>query len=124
MIGKELLSTVLEIEVTTVRDEIKSKANMLHFETTDFGTNRVASPCVPSINIYELAHKCKVWADSKDYLLSSIINNGKSFSSVSHKKYPHKNICWTNITEYNTEPQAIIKACEYILENLKSETGE
>lgn len=119
MISKELLSAVLEIEVTTVRDEIKSKANMLYFETTDLFTNRVASPCVPSINIYELAHRCKEhFRKTIENIDFMVYGSGQCDITIFGEPDDIKR----NFNA-NTEIEAIFKTCEWILEkqNLKLE---
>ena len=112
MISRELISRVLNLNITLVDTKYSETTKRIRYVTSDNNDYY--------IDVYNLAHKCKVWADNNGYLLSSIINNGKAFSSVSHKTYPHKNICWSNITEHNTEPEAIFKACEWIL---KQESG-
>ena len=59
------------------------------------------------INIYELANKCKKWAYSIGYVLNS---NSKSYCDV----------CDTGFItgfEATTEPDAIFKACQWILDN-------
>ena len=65
------------------------------------------------INIYELAHKCKEWAHGKDYFISSkIIPFGNSQAYIS---YQLNNEC--HRVKADTEPDAIFKACEWILSN-------
>ena len=71
------------------------------------------------INIYELAHKCKEWA----------LNQDNCFSIVSGK-VPNNYFCvvqysfqWLGKDGYeeyfteDTEPEAIFKACQWILDN-------
>ena len=68
------------------------------------------------INIYELAHKCKEWAISKGYYLYSVIVNKEAYAYIT---YP----CNTSLRLFSchsyTEPEAIFKACEYIMEKIK-----
>jgi len=88
-------------------------------------------PVFDRINIYEIAHKCKEWAFNKNKFLSSGIskyaptdkkNRMKAYyCRVGYKVYA----CHTgtvqinNGCEYtslgNSEPEAIFKACEWIL---------
>jgi hypothetical protein len=77
-------------------------------------------------NIHELAHKCKEWAKSKNlYIVSMLGSNSESANSKINSKCE----CWvcdltdTIIKEEiyaDTEPEAIFKACQWILENNES----
>lgn len=64
------------------------------------------------INIYELAHKCKEWALKQKYYIKSQVGTEISVANI----FASNNRCDENITA-NTEPEAIFKACEWILEN-------
>ncbi len=64
------------------------------------------------INIYEFAFKCKVWAFKNKYKIQSQINE----SNKGHSHITKKNDdCWAKGFFENTEIEAIIKACEFIL---------
>ena len=111
MISKELLSEVIGYKV----DYIASSGNTyIGFHTEMGGKN---------INIYELAHKCKEWALSKGYYISLIIDEDDKTKC----RYV-LNLSWNDGYEvdfiiasepYSTETEAIIKACEWILDNIK-----
>lgn len=64
------------------------------------------------INIYELAHKCKEWAFNKGYSISIHQSEISGYIAEIH--------CgWSVIDFHNKfEPEAIIKACEYILREI------
>ena len=76
-----------------------------------------------SLNIYELAYRCKEWALSKGYILSSnnyynggccqiIQRNGEECIECGESstfKYIHS----------FTEIEAVIKACEWLMEEIK-----
>ena len=65
------------------------------------------------INIHELAHKCKEWAYNKGFmLLSGLYIRGKIWCEI-YKPLDLNN----TITQFgeDTEPEAIFKACEWIL---------
>lgn len=107
MISKELLSEVLELKRI---DEIYTEDNILYFCELNEGTN-----------IYELAHKCKEWALSKGYYL-------RAEQGINYKD----NLQWTcflnkdmndgaDFVDYwnITEPEAIFKACEWILKEMQ-----
>ena len=65
------------------------------------------------INIYEFAFKCKEWALNKGYKIQSQINE----SNKGHSHITKKNDdCWAKGFFEDTEIEAIIKACNWILE--------
>ena len=79
-------------------------------------------------NIYEFAHKCKEWAYTNKYRLSS----GQHRLNTKQEHYINNQIASYFCSVYyitnddsdiqidaNTEPEAIFKACQWILENSK-----
>ena len=112
MISKELLSEVLKNTVYEENDDIIKviydiKANEVVFWTDEEYFN--------SVNIYELMHKCKEWAsslDGREYWLQSWIEQSPILA-VCEVDYQSDNKGFTA----DTEPEAIFKACEWILEN-------
>jgi len=115
MISKELLSEVLGFEcwnIKTAKDgALYVPNNSLGFEYKDHIAGLV--------NIHELAHKCKEWARGKDY---SITSGNRNDGTLRYDVLcVHKD---TDIEEwddffsdmFDTEPEAIFKACEWILE--------
>ena len=68
------------------------------------------------INIYELAHKCKELALSKLYTLTSGNNHLISMSCSIRRTLTDDD--WTDFYS-DTEPEAIFKACEWIMEQKK-----
>lgn len=110
MISKELLCKVLELKKI---DEIYQEDNLLYFCESNKG-----------INIYELAHKCKEWAVSKRYSLYSgydkLINKYGVYVNLLLLGDDESTIGGWDTEIYfiaNTEPEAIFKACQYIMEN-------
>jgi len=95
MISKELLSEILGEEVKEVYGE---QSYMLCYLSSD----------IYAINIYELAHKCKMWAKKQGYWL---------YSSIDVCDIWEENINIKNVQETN-EPEAIFKACEWIREQI------
>ncbi|MFW9625124.1 MAG: hypothetical protein ACMV1K_00155 [Sulfurospirillum sp.] len=80
------------------------------------------------INIYELAHKCKEWASLYGYDLFS--HRFNEHASYAYLDLDMKNVVPSNnkyifignyIKEFeaDTEPEAIFKACEWIMEQTK-----
>ena len=79
-------------------------------------------------NIYEFTHKCKEWAYTNKYRLSS----GQHRLNTKQEHYINNQIASYFCSVYyitnddsdiqidaNTEPEAIFKACQWILENSK-----
>jgi hypothetical protein len=68
------------------------------------------------INIYELAHKCKEWAKLK-YFIDIDSHPGCArwgAEAVSHNGKP--SVFYEQVFIGRTEPEAIFKACQWILE--------
>ena len=109
MISKELLSEVLPDVTINENTEIEI------FESEFNGTClRVSNGLkIFTINIHELAHKCKEWAFSNGYELVSGERYDDEVSCSVYKQYNQ------NTPDYieKTESEAIFKACQWILEN-------
>jgi len=105
-ISKELLSEVLDASYdnTTITRVYKpAEENFIAWET-DTITSKYHS-----INIYELAHKCKEW-------LKNNVSNANSGFDNGHRNFCHiENYNIQDIFYADTEVEAIIKACEWIL---------
>ncbi len=84
MISKELLNKVLNIEIVSY--QMKQK-NILAYEYNKVSKNQWSGKtfCNRSINIYELAHKCKEWALSKGYIINSGATTSNDWSSTIYK---------------------------------------
>lgn len=140
MISKELLSEVLGYRVANfshnglTNGEI-GKNFMLHINPKQREDR--PSSCViakESINIYELAHKCKEWAHKKEYYVNSGQmdrhsgkNSNKWFATIfnpygkigeerSGSLYGRE---MTRTIFADTEVEAILKACEWVLKDIK-----
>lgn len=120
MISKELLSEVLKypMEVTTnvtyyisIISEpyfLDGNKTAVYFNTDNVGLG------VCKINIYELAHKCKEWAFNKGGI---DITSGKRLGLDGWECLVFVGVIPCDCYEAETEPQAIFKACQWILEN-------
>lgn len=127
MISNELLNTVLEYgapyEIKVHKSIIKNNIINYFYNSKDsrgylFETNE-------HINIYELAHQCKEWASSMGYDLFS--HRFDADASYAYLDLDIKNIQPTIDNKYlfigsfikefeaGTEPEAIFKACQWIL---------
>lgn len=102
-IDKELVSEVFKLNIC----EAYIENNKLYFD--------MGLPLIQSINIYEFAFKCKEWAFKNNYKIQSQINE----SNKGHSHITKKNDdCWAKGFFEDTEIEAVIKACEYILKEL------
>ena len=99
MISKELLSTVLGIEV-------------INFSHGGDFIEYSAVGILRDINIFELANKCKEWVYKKSiYHISSHIHGGGGYALV-YQEYSED--CYFSCIA-TTEPEAIFKACEWVI---------
>lgn len=112
MISKELLSEVLNDNIS----EIDSINNTVQYRV--FGkdyklkSNTRNMNLYETISIHELAHKCKEWALSYGYEISSRLDKQAIATSI----------VWLGFAEQTTqnatnEPEVVFKACQFILDN-------
>ncbi len=101
MISKALLQKVLDKDI----NQLKITRNIVYYGT---GLHKTRG-----INIYELANKCKEWAvKSKGFILSKLI----MFDTYTQWQVVVKQENFEEQFTADTEPEAIFKACEYIME--------
>lgn len=110
-ISKELLSEVMQLGILEV-GEIDDCYLSFNYYILDDDNIKAC------INIYKLAHKCKEWAYNKGFKILSgerLQDTNASFIvEVTDDSYEtvYKEI-------YKTETEAIFKACEWILKEIK-----
>lgn len=108
-ISKELIIKVMDIKYPF--SDIQLNSNILSWWREDVFFEETMK-----INIYEFIFKCKEWAFKNKYKIQSQINEGNKGHSHITKK---NNDYWAKGFFENTEVEAIIKACEWILEQSK-----
>lgn len=127
MISKELLSEVINIKIEDIIDlkifgkDLKYYEKCLLKSCCDGRLSDNKDSIRKSINIYELAHKCKEWAYSQGYILFSKIRLNSSLASCyfdTMGKHDYEDD-YHNDFRADTEPEAIFKACQWILESKK-----
>jgi hypothetical protein len=103
MISKELLSEVLGVDIV--------KFDSFSSSILDVEFKRFSHEEGIKLNIYELAHKCKEWAYRNNY--------GISVHTSEISGYIVEIQCCFSVTNFHNmnEPEAIFKACQWILEN-------
>ena len=116
LISVELLSDVLGVEVVRIGEFNGSNLQVYieHLEYADYYeiAFKRKNDWFSTINIHELAHKCKEWAVKKEYHLWSRLNQCQV------EKFESSHHLGINIFKADTEPEAIIKACEWLKEQL------
>ena len=106
-ISKELLSEVLNYEVDVFLGINKNEIDYTCCRDENEGYIDI------SINLYEFAFKCKEWLKSKVSNLCSGFDNG-------HRSFCHiENLNTEDRFYEDSEIEAIIKACEWILSEVK-----
>lgn len=114
--SKELLSEILGLEVYGVK--LIQQTSTIRFIFDAIGENRDSS-----INIYELAHKCKEWAYKKEFKLLSGFdepqyeNSPKEYSCIINHIYCEGGCRNDNNFIADTEPEAVFKASQWIYDN-------
>lgn len=100
-ISKELLSEVLKLNITYT----ERCNNSIVYKISVYDREE-------EVNIYELAHKCKEWAFNKGYSISIHQSEISGYIAEIH--------CGWSVTDFHSrfEPEAIIKACEWVLKEL------
>lgn len=108
MISKKMIREVLPLVTCTDSTEI----NMLTDDRTVVIINEKLND---TINIYELAYKCKEWSKTKGYHVFStlVVNSDEGISII--------NFGSDNEREFLaiSESESIFKACEWILQEIE-----
>ena len=114
MISKELLSEVLNLNITY----IERCNNSIIYKISVYDREE-------EVNIYELAHKCKELAYSQGYIISSGLTpvlgvNKDGWAEVFSSSTPLDGKLRT--FKELSEPEAIFKACQWILKEQNNDT--
>lgn len=118
-ISKELLSEVLNVEISEVNGTLTHKNNksLLSYTTKNCSINDGKE----LINIYELAHKCKEWIINNGYVLKIcyVLENDTRDLAFIETTLLKSNQYLSDYYDMDskTEIEAVIKACQGILDN-------
>lgn len=129
IISKELLGEVLCLSSCEI---VKANAIMINidaeveensltyrihseFETIENNITFKQGSSISCINIHDLANKCKEWANEEGYSIATRLMTYKWFIDL--YRYESKKPKEKDFEMFDTEPEAIFKACEWILEN-------
>lgn len=117
-LNKELIKNVLVKETENLSDDFSFYIDEDYIIFSDEGEQLF------DYNIYKLAFKCKEWALDKGYTIESHTN--RSFISKYNREYfsvakifKETDSMRINTIDESTEIKAIIKACEWILDQSK-----
>ena len=140
MISKELLSEVINIKIEDIIDlkmfgkDLKYYEKCLLKSCCDGRLSNHKDSIYKSINIYELAHKCKEWAfefrfdnkptNNRYYRQRSGYEDKFNVEKQKREKLGYMTLTFgclghTKTFYADTEPEAIFKACQWILDNKK-----
>jgi hypothetical protein len=114
MISKELLSAVLNGKYDLDLQMSGVKNILFYIDLTLVGSAKYKE-----INIYELAHKYKEWAETvgDGYSLNSSTTDEYNMTGCEDSRWMCEIVYHPNDIFYaNTEPKAIFIACQYILD--------
>lgn len=119
-ISKELFENVMGIKLGNIHNTEQELlvTNEVAMFTDILKTYKLGYP-IDTINIYELAHKCKEWAFNNGYEL----RNGRDIDVKEELCYfceykQERQLDYSNSDYFlaETEPESIFKACQWILD--------
>jgi hypothetical protein len=119
MISKELLTILYPIDETSeVYVDLQKDTNRVMYFGKEY------KDCRSAINIYEVANTCKEWAFKVGFELTSGIISEDNGNMIFECSIYNKNADTSDtyfITEFEAlnEPEAVFRACEYILEQVE-----
>ena len=112
MISKELLSVVLGIPLPHIRyNDTTNLYEIFKEDLFNWSDGSYGRWSNLEVNIYELAHECKEWAISKEWILHEV-RNLKEYIIYFGGDYREP----SDDFRAETEPEAIFKACQWILD--------
>ena len=120
IISKELLSAVMGVNNVEIGRDLDNRLEYYYNDGVDNIHN--------IINIHELAHKCKEWACKKrGFVISCNISRVDNYDWILDIEHLDFTIEVPEILDnytFNTEPEAILKACQWILESKKDKNDK
>lgn len=122
MISKELLSVVLGIPLLHIRyNDTTNLYEIFKEDLFNWSDGSYGRWSNLEVNIYEFAHKCKEWAvnlSPNKHALSSYPRWGdiRNYKKTNGSYYICQHLVSGVQFEAETEPEAIFKACQWILD--------
>lgn len=123
-ISKELLSEVLksQVEIIDIGECKCMIRNSIYFDNEQMGIAYrylYGNKETRFMSIYEFAFKCKEWAKNKEYIIHSSPTQKIEHTAIVQSFDFNKFYYGENQFYALTEVEAIIKACEWILKEIK-----
>ena len=111
MINIKLLSEILKKDVIkcSIMNKHTKCVNITYYPHDDFNYTSITTE-----NVYELANMCKEWAYQQEYEVASAKDSKNSYYC---ETYCFLGGIYVPRVVEKTEPEAIFKSCEFILEN-------
>lgn len=127
IISKELLGKVLGIRTIMMNPILEPGNRVGYLVYGSQNTLQEVRNNHKQINLYELAHKCKEWAFDKGYIISSGLTpvlgvNKDGWAEVFSSSTPLDGKLHT--FKQLSEPEAVFKACQWILEQRSNQCTE
>ena len=122
MISKELLSAVLGIPLSHIRyNDTTNLYEIFKEDLFNWSDGSYGRWSNLEVNIYEFAHKCKEWAvnlSPNKHALSSYPRWGdiRNYKKTNGSYYVCQHLVSGVQFEAETEPEAIFRACQWILD--------
>lgn len=116
IISKELLGEVLGIKTIMMNPILEPGNKVGYLVYGSQNTLQEVKNNHKQINIYELAHKCKEWAKSKEFIIHSSPTQKIEYTAIAQHFNLNKFYYGQNQFYALSEPEAIFKACQWILD--------
>jgi hypothetical protein len=112
MVSRELLEAVIgKAYVPRIVEKIEIDDGNV---TTYYTCSKKPMTCLGyEINIYRFAHMCKKWALANGWVFQ--VRTGNTLSVIDILNDKNKELHTTKQITANAEPEAIFKACEWVL---------
>jgi hypothetical protein len=121
IISRELLSEVLGIDVAKIIKEEYSNNVSIYERDFQYPVTYNASAYL-TINIHELAHKCKEWAYENGYHVNSLHRCANQTDWWESRVWKFEGgELGARCEKASTEPEAIFKSAQWILDNKETE---
>ena len=121
IISKELLSEVLVEDINDIVNDKTTPKNLFQYEIKKIMLDG-SNVAYREINIHELAFKCKEWALRNNFCIISATFTSEE-DDIEENLIKDVNYAWAELHNEDklfradTEPKAIFKACQWILDN-------
>lgn len=124
IISKELLGEVLGIKTIMMNTILEPGNKVGYLVYSSQNTSQEVKNNHKQINIYELAHKCKEWAKSKEFIIHSSPTQKIEYTAIVQSFDFNKFYYGQNQFYALSEYEAIFEACQWILDQRTNQCTE